>query len=194
MKTFDNQCDLTAWWEQGPNGGPALKAYKCPAGVWTIGFGQARKLPDGTPIAEGMICTEGQAREWLEYELSQAEVFLQLALNGSNLIVITAGQLDSLCDYTYNCGPHAFPRLLRELREGEIISSSLEFLDGFYAAKKPLMGLLLRRISEYNTFLTGEYKAWEKGDPISQDLKDKLLAKNSNNKAGIAMINKLGVK
>lgn len=30
---------LVKKWEAGPGGGVALSAYKCPAGVWTIGWG-----------------------------------------------------------------------------------------------------------------------------------------------------------
>ncbi len=33
--------------EQGPGGGVALKAYLCPAGVWTIGWGRTRGVKRG---------------------------------------------------------------------------------------------------------------------------------------------------
>ena len=36
--------------EQGPKGGPALESYKCPAGVWTIGFGHTKDVHPGEHI------------------------------------------------------------------------------------------------------------------------------------------------
>jgi lysozyme len=39
MKVSPEGRDLIASFEQGPGGGPALQAYLCPAGVWTIGYG-----------------------------------------------------------------------------------------------------------------------------------------------------------
>lgn len=189
MKTFSNQIDLTAYWEQGPNGGPALKAYRCPAGKLTIGYGET--LPDGGAIKEGMICTEHQATTWLINTLTYLEVFLQKKLG---FIALGENKYDALKDYAYNAGINAFPSLLMKLKVRDIQAASLEFLDGLYVGKKPLLGLLLRRISEYNTFVNGTYIAWEKGDPISQDLKNKLLAKNAKNQDAVNMINQLKVQ
>lgn len=186
MKPFTNQFPLTAYWEQGPNGGPALKAYKCPAGVWTIGFGLARNLPDSIPITEGMTCTEEQAKDWLNYCLSS--LFTHI-FHGTFKGELAWHQVAAITDYAYNCGMNAFPALLSYLKAGDIESASHEFLNGIYAKGKPLMGLLLRRISDYNTFTTGLYVAYEKGDPITPELKSLLLLKNGHNDAAVKMIN-----
>ena len=50
---------LIAESEQGPTGGCALKAYQCPAGVWTIGWGET------DAVKRGDRCTKEQADRWL---------------------------------------------------------------------------------------------------------------------------------
>lgn len=232
MKTFTNQLDLTAFWESFkahtyPD--PMSDLYRAiPKAPWgdkpiaeilkneppiyqqldgepfTIGFGQAHILPDGTPITPDMTCTEEQAKTWLAYRLTQyipkvicnflgEDIFnsLEYDSNGND----TYEKIDALSDYAYNCGIKAFPKLIAKLKDNDILGASLEFLDGFYVESKPVWGLLKRRISEYNTFVNGTYLAWEDGDPITQDLMNKLLAKNLNNTQAIKMINgfKIGV-
>ncbi len=54
--------------EQGPGGGPALRAYRCPAGVWTIGWGHT-----GPDVHEGQTITEAEADRLLDLDLDEAE-------------------------------------------------------------------------------------------------------------------------
>lgn len=56
---------LIATAEQGPDGGPALTAYRCPAGVWTIGLGETEN------VRPGDTCTEDQAWQWLREDLAE---------------------------------------------------------------------------------------------------------------------------
>lgn len=193
MKTFNNQIDLTAFWE-----GFSAKAYKCPAGVWTLGYGTTRiwvgsiskKNFHWQPITEGMGCSQKKAEEWLNIEMNlELYVALKKKLEKDAKCILNTKQEDAIKDYAYNCGINAFPTLIKKINNLDIEGASLEFLDGIYVAKKPLLGLLLRRISEYNTFVNGTYIAWEKGDPISQDLKNKLLLKNAKNQDAVDMIN-----
>lgn len=186
MKQFNNQLELTMYWE-----GFKSTAYRCPAGVITIGYGMTSI--DGKPVTEGMTCTQEQAMGWLEAELFDLDVWVYGNITRSTKYC-KENIHDALSDYAYNAGKNAFPTLLKKLKAGDTQGAILEFLDGIYVAKKPLLGLLLRRISEYNTFVNGTYIAWEKGDPISQDLKNKLLAKNAKNQDAVNMINQLKVK
>lgn len=55
---------LLSEYEQGPTGGCALQAYRCPAGVWTIGWGET----DG--VRPGDVCTQQQADRWLLEDLA----------------------------------------------------------------------------------------------------------------------------
>ncbi len=188
MKTFPNQIELTAYFEAF-----SPTAYKDIAGVWTIGYGQARTLPAGTPITEGMTCTEEQARSWLEHMF----LLLKDTLRREKYPKIWSVQNffeDAMVDYAYNCGISAFPNLIEKLKDDDYPGASLEFLDGFYVHSKPIKGLLLRRISNYNTFMQGTYLAWQEGDAIPQDLKNKLLFMNPTHSDAVSMINNLKVK
>ena len=44
--------------------GLSLKAYKCPAGVWTIGYGTT-VYPDGQKVKEGDVITKTKAEALL---------------------------------------------------------------------------------------------------------------------------------
>ena len=52
--------------------GCQLKAYKCPAGVWTIGWGTTEPI-NGVAIHEGMTITQKQADELLLKNLKSYE-------------------------------------------------------------------------------------------------------------------------
>lgn len=53
--------------EQGPGGGPALKAYQCPSGIWTIGYGHTFDVEPGDTI------TAAEADRLLDEDLDDAE-------------------------------------------------------------------------------------------------------------------------
>ena len=53
--------------EQGPKGGPALESYRCPAGVWTIGFGHTKDVHAGEHI------TRNEAYDLLTKDLVQTQ-------------------------------------------------------------------------------------------------------------------------
>ena len=46
--------------------GLRLTAYKCPAGVWTLGYGHTRY------VRQGQQCTETQAEVWLMDDLRES--------------------------------------------------------------------------------------------------------------------------
>jgi lysozyme len=73
------------------------KAYKCPAGVWTIGYGHT------SGVREGMIITEAQGEAFLKQDILTAEneVSRQLKNIGQN-------QFDALVSFTYNVGTGNF--------------------------------------------------------------------------------------
>jgi len=79
--------------------GIKLKAYLCPAGVWTIGIGTT-VYPDGTRVKEGDTCTEAQAYEWLQHDMDGAAK----AVDAYTTDAINQNQFDALCDFVYNKG------------------------------------------------------------------------------------------
>ena len=84
--------------EQGPGGGIALKAYRCPAGVWTIGLGET----DG--VKAGQVCTEAQAWEMLRADIEKRAASVRAACTrdpGPN-------ELGAMVSLHYNIGGAAF--------------------------------------------------------------------------------------
>lgn len=78
--------------------GLRLKAYKCPAGIWTIGIGST--YFDGKKVTEGMVITKEQAYEQLERDLASFEKSV------TNLVKkpINQDQFDALVSLCYNIG------------------------------------------------------------------------------------------
>jgi lysozyme len=80
--------------------GYKAKAYICPAGKVTIGFGSLLYI-DGRKVKMGDTINEQQANEMLMWELKKKSVCLQ----GLNL---NQNQFDSCLSFVYNCGVTAF--------------------------------------------------------------------------------------
>lgn len=125
--------------------GLRLKAYKCPADVWTIGYGHTRG------VTEGMIITEKIANTLLKEDVRPIET----ELNGLNLN-LRQGQFDALVSFIFNLGIGAFNRstLKKKILSGapdtEIVA---EFKKWNKAGGKVLQGLVKRRAEEAATWM-----------------------------------------
>lgn len=82
-----------------------LQSYKCPAGVWTIGFGTT-VYPNGKKVQPNESCTEEQAIEWLNHELKEKAATIQNWIN-TNKLELNGNQFSALLCFAYNlgCGP-----------------------------------------------------------------------------------------
>lgn len=129
--------------------GLRLKAYRCPAGVWTIGYGHTGG------VIEGATVTKSEARCLLEGDLRQAARELTPYVN----VPVTANMHIALLDLAFNVGvPRLvtkFPKLMRNLNTRHYKSAALEFLDGDKAGGVRLPGLTKRRREESSLFLNG---------------------------------------
>lgn len=128
-----------------------LKAYKCPAGIWTIGWGQT-----GKDIKEGVVWTQEQADKALEVSVKG---FLADVLK---LLKVRARpeQIAALVSFAYNVGIGNLSKstLLRLINEGRSVEEVLpQFLVWSKADGKTLTGLLLRRASEAVVFKGGQF-------------------------------------
>lgn len=74
--------------------GLRLEAYKCPANVWTIGYGHT-----GEDVFKDKVITNEQATDLLVKDLTKFED----SINSLNLPV-NQNQFDSLVSITYNIG------------------------------------------------------------------------------------------
>jgi lysozyme len=76
--------------------GIRLRAYKCPAGVWTIGYGSTRWL-DGKGILPDQEVTMNQAEQLLTNDVNRiAERMPKLSVNQN--------QYDAIVSFVYNLG------------------------------------------------------------------------------------------
>jgi len=79
--------------------GCRLKAYKCSAGVWTIGYGNTY-YEDGSFVKEGDAITQNRAHELFAYLLPVYES----GVNSSVRSQLNQNQFDALVSFTYNVG------------------------------------------------------------------------------------------
>lgn len=80
--------------EQGPKGGPALESYRCPAGVWTIGFGHTKDVHAGEHI------TRNEAYDLLDKDLIQKQEELAALVH----VPVTENQFIALMSFVFNFG------------------------------------------------------------------------------------------
>ena len=73
-------------------------AYRCPAGVLTIGYGHT-----GRDVAEGMRITANQAAELLKRDVARFEE----AVNEMTTVALKQGQFDALVSIAFNIGATA---------------------------------------------------------------------------------------
>ncbi|MCJ0830497.1 lysozyme [Acinetobacter sp. NIPH1876] len=127
-----------------------LKAYLCPAGVRTIGFGTT-VYPDGTKVKKGDTCTVEQAKAYFAYDLKRFEN----AVNSALTIVVNQNQFDALVSLTYNIGETALKKstLLAILNKGDLSGAAEQFAVWNKGRGKVLNGLVRRRAAERDLFL-----------------------------------------
>lgn len=125
--------------------GCELEAYKCPAGIWTIGYGHttAAGEPD---VTEGMKITQREAAVILKQDLRKFED----AINRLVKVELSQSQFDALVSFVFNIGAGAFAKstLLKKLNAGDYDAVPSELAKWSKAGKKVLKGLVARRAAE----------------------------------------------
>ena len=122
--------------------GCSLKSYKCPAGVWTIGYGQTKG------IKEGMVWTQQQADEDL---IKTALEVLNRAMKYSPILAtVNMEKQAAIADFIYNLGVgnYATSTLKKKVDVGDWMSAASEIKRWDKAAGKVLKGLTVRRAKE----------------------------------------------
>lgn len=127
--------------------GCLLEAYRCPAHVWTIGYGNTYH-PNGTPVKEGDVITKTQADEYFE-------IIVKKYITTVNELVkapINANQHAALCSLCYNIGQSNFNKST-VLRLINLNPNDPAIEDAFMmwneAKGKILTGLVNRRQAEW---------------------------------------------
>ena len=125
--------------------GCVLKAYKCPAGIWTIGYGHTSNVKKGQTI------TQEQAENYLKQDLNRFEISVNNLVN----VRLNQNQFDALVSFCYNLGSGNLKNstLLKLLNKKDYTGAAEEFDRWVYASGKKLSGLVKRRAAEKELFL-----------------------------------------
>lgn len=131
--------------------GLQLKAYLCPANVWTIGYGNTF-YEDGTKVQEGDVITRERAKELLEFVYDKFEFEVVEMVK----VPITENQLGALVSFAFNLGSGALKKstLLKLVNVQDFSGAADEFLKWTRAGGKVLNGLVRRRSAERDLFLS----------------------------------------
>lgn len=111
-------------------------AYKCPSGVWTIGYGHTKGVKKGDMISYQ------EASKLLMRDIEEVEDKL------ASLGTLTQGQLDSLVSFVFNVGIAKFNNsTLKKKVIANRFDKSIgkEFKRWIYSKGKVLQGLVKRR-------------------------------------------------
>lgn len=116
--------------------GLRLKAYKCPAGILTIGYGHT-----GSDVKTGMVITPEKAEELLKKDLAKFEKAVETNVK----IKLNENQFSALVSFTYNCGVGNLRTLVKNRNAKQIGDAILKYNK---AGGKILSGLVKRRQAE----------------------------------------------
>lgn len=138
MKTSQRGINLIKQFE-----GVRLTAYKCPAGVYTIGYGHTHG------VTRGMKITEEEASAYLTADLRNSEKAVE---RYDSIYHWNQNEFDALVSFTFNCGAANLRSLLRNGRRNRSqIAATLPLYRK--AGGKVLKGLERRRAAEKALFL-----------------------------------------
>lgn len=124
--------------------GCLLKAYLCPAGVWTIGYGHTKG------VRKGQTCTQAQADAWLREDLRESEQ----AVGRLVTVKLNGNEFSALVSFVFNVGSGNFrtSTLLSRLNRGDYLSVPDQLARWNKATvrgrKVVLPGLVRRRAAE----------------------------------------------
>lgn len=124
--------------------GCRLSAYKCPAGVWTIGYGRTNG------VYEGMTITQEQADNMLREDV---KYYADAVDRYNSRFNFTQEEFDALTSFTYNCGVGSLQAVMSCCNTKQEISEECKLYNK--GGGVVLAGLVRRREEEYKLFMSG---------------------------------------
>lgn len=126
--------------------GLQLTAYRCPAGVLTIGYGHT-----GPEVSPNLSITSDKADSFLRADLR----FAEWGVRTYSKVPLTQGQYDALTDFAFNLGIGALrdSTLMKKVNAKDFASAADEFGKWIHAGGKVLPGLVRRREAERALFV-----------------------------------------
>ena len=125
--------------------GEVLTAYKCAAGVWTIGVGHTKN------VTSKMKITKEKSQELLKADLQ----YFENAINTYIKVELEQCQFDALMSLAFNIGTGNFSRstLVKKINSSAPIEEiEIEFKKWKYGGGKILTGLKNRREREVRLY------------------------------------------
>ena len=128
--------------------GCRLTAYKCPAGVWTIGYGHTQG------VYEGMTITQEQADNMLREDV---KYYADAVDRYNSRFNFNQAEFDSLTSFTYNCGVGSLQAVMSCCNTKQEIAEECKLYNK--GGGVVLAGLVRRREEEYKLFMSGSSTA-----------------------------------
>ncbi len=127
--------------------GCRLEAYKCPAGVWTIGYGHTAGVNPGDTLP-----SKEAAQALLKEDLAKYAGYVNSCVKkGKITFPLTQNQFDALTSFCYNCGYGSLQKLVSGRSAAEVAEKIPAYNKG---GGKVLAGLVRRREEERQLFLS----------------------------------------
>ena len=128
--------------------GLRLKAYTCPAGIWTIGFGHT-----GPDVGPGEEINEREAEQLLKGDLIKFEHGVEEFLDGTPA---SFNEFSAMVSLAYNIGLGNFRKssVLKFHKAGKKTLAANAFLLWSKAKGKILPGLVTRRNAERSLYVS----------------------------------------
>ena len=124
--------------------GCRLSSYKCPAGVWTIGYGHTQG------VYEGMVITQEQADNMLREDVKH---YADAVDRYNSRFNFNEAEFDSLTSFTYNCGVGSLQAVMSCCNTKQEIAEECKLYNK--GGGVVLAGLVRRREEEYKLFMSG---------------------------------------
>ena len=141
MAVSDCGVELIAKYE-----GCRLEAYKCPAGIWTIGYGHTQGVKSGDKLP-----SQEAAKALLKEDLKKYGGYVNNCFKkGLITFPLSQNQFDALTSFCYNCGNGSLQKLVTGRSAAAIAETMLQYNKG---GGKVLAGLVRRREEERALFL-----------------------------------------
>lgn len=154
--------------------GCRLAAYRCAAGVWTIGYGHT------AGVHSGMTITQAQADAYLQQDIAKFEGYV----NNPAYVPITANlnqnQFDALVSFAFNLGVGNLRKLCKGRTAAQIAQAMTQYCK---ANGKVLAGLRRRRAAEQALFNKPVSAATPAQNTESEDYNMKTIKKGSKGNA-----------
>lgn len=142
MRISDRGVELIARYE-----GCRLYAYKCAAGVWTIGYGHTAGVREGDTLD-----SEAAAKKLLAQDLEKYAGYVNNCVKkGLITFPLNQNQFDALTSFTYNCGNGNLQKLVAGRDAATVAEKLLQYNKG---GGKVLAGLTRRREEERALFIS----------------------------------------